>query len=114
LHLASKVDVRKAGLLAYIGLSARTLEDAYLNFIQYLKVHNGAIRGELVEDGPRVRLRSKYRDPSLLKFKQREEFGSALNLHIARWLTQADVKLVEASFVHERDENCDEVERVLG
>ena len=28
LHLASKIDVRKAGLLAYIGLSARTLEDA--------------------------------------------------------------------------------------
>ena len=56
-HLVSKIDVRKAGLLAYIGLSAPTLEDAYLNFIQYLKVHNAAQRAELVDDGQRMPIR---------------------------------------------------------
>lgn len=113
-HLVSKIDVRKAGLLAYIGLSAPTLEDAYLNFSQYLKVHNAAMHGELVNDGPRVRLRVSYLDPDLLKYKQREEMGAALDLHVARWLTQRDLKLVEASFVHDRRENRNEVERVLG
>ncbi|MGI9523611.1 MAG: AraC family transcriptional regulator, partial [Hyphomicrobiaceae bacterium] len=113
-HLVSRIDVRTAGLLAYIGLAARTLDDAFRNFIHYLKVHNAAMRAELVDDGPRVRLKITYLQPALLKYKQRQEMGTTLDLHVARWLTQSDINLVEAQFVHKRGESCDEVERVLG
>lgn len=53
LHLAPKIDLRTTGLIAYVGLAARTLDDAIRNFIHYQRVHNLAIRGELIDDGAR-------------------------------------------------------------
>ena len=53
LHLAPKIDQRTTGLIEYVGLAARTLDDAIHNFIHFRRVHDLAIRGELIDDGAR-------------------------------------------------------------
>ena len=52
--------------------------------------------------------------PELLSYRQRSEFDAIVDLHAARWLTQKDIDLAEVRFVHSRNENREEVERVLG
>lgn len=114
LHLPPKIDLRTAGLIAYIGLAAKSLDDSIRNLIHYQHVHNLAMSGELIEDGSRIRLRNKFLEPCLHQNKQREEMDASLILHAARWLTQAEIKLVEVRFIHPRENNREEVERVLG
>ena len=114
LHLAPTIDLRTTGLIAYVGLAARTLDDAIRNFIHYQRVHNLAMRGELIDDGARVRMRVEYLQPELHKYKQREEMGAGIHVHVARWLTHMDISPVEVRFKHGRNQNREEVERVLG
>ena len=114
LHLAPTIDLRTTGLIAYVGLAARTLDDAIRNFIHYQRVHNLAMRGELIDDGARVRMRIDYLQPELHRYKQRQEMGAGIHVHVARWLTQKDISPVEVRFKHARNQNRDEVERVLG
>ena len=114
LHLAPTIELKTAGLIAYIGLAAKTLDDAIRNLIHYQHVHNVAMDGELIEDGSHVRLRDTYFEVDLHRYKQREELDASLALHATRWLTQKDISLVEVRFVHTRDKHRDEVERVLG
>jgi len=114
LHLGTKIDPRSAGLIAYVGLAAKTLDDAFRNFIHYLEVHNAAMRGALKDDGPRVRFMSELHKAELHQYVQRGEFGASLGLNVARWLTQRAIIPVEVRFIHSRDKNRDEVERVLG
>ncbi len=112
-HLGARIDPRTAGLIAYIGLAAKTLDDAFRNFTHYLKVHNAALRTAIIDDGPHVRLVTELNQPELYQYVQRSEFGASLILHVTRWLTQRDVCFHETHLVHSREQYCHEVQRVL-
>lgn len=113
-HLGTMIDPRTIGLIAYIGVAARTLDDAFRNTFHYLKIHNAAIRCSLKDDGSKICLKTKYLQSALHRSMHAEEFNASLDLQVARWLTQRDISPVEVHFIHSRENNRDEVERVLG
>ena len=90
-HLAPKIDLRTTGLVAYIGLAAKTLDDAIRNFLHYQRVHNLATRGELIEGGAQERLRVTYLQPELHASTQRQERGAGVHVHVGRWLSKPDI-----------------------
>ena len=90
-HLAPKIDLRTTGLDAYIGLAAKTLDDAIRNFLHYQRVHNLATRGELIEDGAHERLRATYLQPELHDSEQRQEQGAGVHVQVGRWLSKQDI-----------------------
>ena len=112
-HLAPKIDLRKPGIVAYIGLAAKTLDDAIRNFLHYQRVHNLATRGELIEDDAHERSRATYLQPELHDPKQRHEQRAGVNVHVGLWLSKRNIYLAEIRVIHKRDHHLNEIERVL-
>ena len=52
--------------------------------------------------------------PELHRYRQRQEIGAGIHVYVARQLTQKNISPVEIRFIHARNQNGDEVERVLG
>ena len=98
LHLASKVDVRDVGVIAYIGVASRTFGDALANLARYVQVFNEALRFDLsTEDGATI-IGIMAADPSLLHYRQQMEFGIGLLLNAYRFFTKQQVTPAEVRF----------------
>ena len=114
LHLASKVDVRDVGVIAYIGVASRTFGDALANLARYVQVFNEALRFDLsTEDGATI-IGITAADPSLLHYRQQMEFGIGLLLNAYRFFTKQQVTPLEVRFVHGRRDGVREVSRYFG
>jgi len=114
LHLAAKVDVRDADALAYVGLASRTLGEALANLARYVQTFNEVVQFDLTtEDGLTVFAISGV-DPALVHHPQQVEFGTALLLHLYRFLTKRLVTPVSVHFVHGRQHGQREVSRYFG
>jgi AraC-like DNA-binding protein len=114
IHLVAKVDVHDADALAYVGLASHTLGDALANIARYVKVFNEAVEFDLsAEDGVTV-LGVSGVDPSFTHHGQQVEFGTALLLHLYRFLAKRQITPVEVHFVHGREHGQREVSHYFG
>ena len=114
LHLAARVDVRDADVIAYLGLASRTLGDALANLARYVRVFTEAARLDLSTDDGAVIVGLIPADPSYLHHRQQMEFAVGVFLHAYRDFTGRDIVPLEVSFVHDRRDRLREVARFFG
>ncbi|MFO1060458.1 MAG: AraC family transcriptional regulator [Dongiaceae bacterium] len=115
LHLAAReVDIRDAGLLAYVGLSSRTLGEAVRNLARYGSVLNEAIRGTLELSEDAADLVIEVLDPSVRNRRQAVEFSAANVVRGCRMITGTELRPRGVSFAHPRNHEVDQFERFFG
>ena len=112
LHLAAReVDIRDAGLLAYVGLSSRTLGEAVRNLARYGSVLNEAIRGTLELSEDSADLVIEVLDPSVRNRRQAVEFSAANVVRGCRMITRTELRPSGVRFAHPRNHEVDQFER---
>lgn len=107
LRFGQNREVRDAGLIAYIGLSAPRLGDSWRNLSRYIRVFGEATELDLSEFESDGRLRWLYHIPLNQERKCYTEFAGTILLHTARLLTKTDVRPLSVSFAHPRRRNLD-------
>jgi hypothetical protein len=83
LHLAAKVDVRDADVLAYLGLASHTLGDALANLARYVRVFSEMAGLNLSAGDDEVIVNLTATDRSYLHHQQME-FVAAFLIHAFR------------------------------
>ena len=113
-HLAARVDIRDADLIAYLGLASRTLGDALANLARYVRVFTEAARLDLSTDDGAVIVGFIPAEPSYFHQRQQTEFTVGVFLHAYRAFTGRNIVPLEVSFIHDRREKLGEVARLFG
>ena len=91
LHLAAKVDVRDADVLAYLGLASRTLGDALANLARYVRVFSEMAGLDLSPGDDEVTVNLTATDPSYLHHRQQMEFAAAFLILAYRYFTKREI-----------------------
>ena len=112
LHLAAKMDLRRAGLLFYLAASSMTVAEALEHFARYAGTSSEAVLVELSrhKDATTVTLRpvahSEFR-------RQWSEFLALAVIRTLRMLTGHDFAPTRMTFTHARNSDLPEVHRLL-
>ena len=114
LHLAAKVDVRDADVLAYLGLASRTLGDALANLARYVRVFTEMAGLDLSAGDDEVTVNLTATDPSYLHHRQQMEFAAAFLIRAYRYFTKREIAPLEVCFVHDRRDKLREFTRFFG
>lgn len=114
LHLSSKVEIRDADALGYIGLASSTLGEALANLERYARVFNQGARIRLLTDGDSAIVELNTIDPSILHQRQQMEFSVGLLVHAYRVFTGRNITPIEVGFVHDRRDGRREPTRLFG
>jgi AraC-like DNA-binding protein len=114
LHLSSKVEIRDADALGYIGLASSTLGDALAGLARYARVFNQGARVKLLSDGDTAIVELDSVDPSILHQCQQMEFSTGLLVHAYRVFTRRNITPIEVGFVHARRDGRRELTRFFG
>ncbi|MGE3872156.1 MAG: AraC family transcriptional regulator [Parvibaculaceae bacterium] len=114
LHLSATIDIRDAGLLAYLGIASRTVEAAMHNLARYVRVVSEAsqIELEVTEEAgilTIIPLHSSYG-----QYRQAVEFSYGMLIHAYRQLTGKWIAPVSVHFVHPRRSHLDVFARQFG
>ena len=114
IHLAQRVDVRDADVIAYLGLASRTLGDSLANLARYGHVFTEAVQFELaIEDGA-ASVDFIPTSPTFAHYPQQMEFSLGLVLHAYRVFTRQDITPLEVVFVHHRHKRLRDISRFFG
>jgi AraC-like DNA-binding protein len=114
LHLALRVDVRDADVLAYLGLASKTLGEALANLTRYTRVFTEAFQPEVsTEDGAAI-IDLIQAKPAFLHYRQQAEFGTALLLRAYRVFTGREIRPLEVTFAHSRRDRRRELSHFFG
>jgi len=113
-RFATKVDVREAGALAYIGLASKSLEDALRNLERYSRVISEAVQVRLTLKDNTATLEGVADKHLLLSCGQALEFATSLLLTYYRACTGHRVTPIEIRFSHQRSGGVSELGRILG
>ena len=114
IHLAARVDVRDADVIAYLGLASKTLGDALANLARYGRVFTEAVQFDLSIDDGAASVDFVPTSPTLFHHRQQMEFSVGLLLQAYRLFTRHDITPLEVVFVHHRRERLREVSRFFG
>ena len=115
LNLAAQpVDIRDVGLLAYVGLSSKTLAEAIGNLTRYLAVLNDAVRIDLQLQGDPTIVAFDVTDATVRSRQQVTEFAVANLVRGLRFITRRDLRPVEVAFLHPRSRGIDAFKRFFG
>ena len=114
IHLASRIDKRDFGVLAYVGLASHTLGEALANLSRYARVFNDALQIDLSTGDGTTIIGITSADPDLLHYRQQMEFGVGVVVNAYRFLSKQEVTPLEVRFVHARSDRLSEVSRCLG
>ena len=114
LHLAERVDVRDADVLAYLGLASRTLGDALANLARYVRVFTEMAGLDLSAGDGEVIVNLTATDPSYLHHRQQMEFATAFLVQAYRYFSGRDIAPIEVCFVHDRRDKLREFARFFG
>jgi AraC-like DNA-binding protein len=114
LHLSATIDIRDAGLLAYLGVASRTVEEAMHNLARYLRVFSEAYQIELKVAGETgtltiIPLHSLYD-----QCRHAVEFSYGGVIHAYRQLTGKRLAPVAVQFVHHRRSHLDAFAKQFG
>lgn len=107
-------ELRRAGMLAYVGMSAPTARDFLLNLARYRRVFSDALEidADAIEADGQVKWR--FSVPSRVRRRQLVEFGAAGLIHDLRRTTNRELRPASVAFRHARNSNTDVIERYFG
>ena len=114
IHLAAQVDVRDADLIAYLGLTSKTLGDALANLARYGRVFTEAVQFDFSIDRGAASVDFVSTSPTLFHHRQQMEFSVGLLLQAYRLFTGHDITPLEVVFVHHRHERLRDISRFFG
>jgi AraC-like DNA-binding protein len=112
-RIATKVDVRDSGALAYIGLASKTLEDALRNLQRYSRVLSEAVEIRLSVGDRTVTLEGVADRQLLIRCGQAMEFSVSLLMSYYRFCTRRRIRPLEVRFVHHRRTGLAELRQIL-
>lgn len=114
LHFSATIDIRDAGLLAYLGIASRTVEEAMQNLARYLRVFSEAYQVDLKAAGETGTLTIIPLHPSYGQCRQAVEFSYGVIIHAYRQLTSKQLAPVAVQFVHHRRSHLDAFAKQFG
>ena len=114
IHLAGRVDVRDADVLAYLGLASRTLGDALANLARYGRVFTEAVQFELAVVDGAASVDFVPTSPTFSLHRQQMEFGLGIVLQAYRVFTRQHITPLEVAFVHHRHERSRDISHFFG
>ncbi len=106
--------IQKAGLLAYVGVSAPTLGGYLRNITRFQRVIGDASQSALIEDEHVTRLTWRYSGALTLPTRQYAEFGAIGTLYALRDFTRRELRPTHLRFSHQRRDNIDALRRYAG
>jgi AraC-like DNA-binding protein len=113
-RMATKVDIRDSGAVAFIGFASKTLEDALRNLERYNRVLSEAVQIRLSFGDRTATLEGVADHDLLVQCGQAMEFGTSLLLSYYRFCTRRRITPLEVRFVHRRRTGLDELRGILG
>lgn len=113
-HFGQKIDVRDAGLIAYVGINAPTLGDFIHNIAAYARVFGDAVTFDLNSFDTEGRLTWFYHLPPSIPRRQYVESFATTCVSTLRQITNAPIWCEHVSFIHPRNAQTDEHERYFG
>jgi AraC-like DNA-binding protein len=113
-RIATKVDIRDSGAVAFIGFASETLEDALRNLERYSRVLSEAVQIRLSLDDRTATLEGVAEHDLLVGCGQAMEFGISLLLSYYRSCTRRRITPLEVRFVHRRRTGLADLRRILG
>jgi len=114
IHLAARVDVRDADVIAYLGLASRTLGDALANLARYGRVFTEAVQFEVAVADGMASLEFTPTSPTFALYRQQMEFSVGLVMRAYRDFTRMDITPLEVAFVHHRQNRPRDISRFFG
>lgn len=105
LHISEKIDIRDAGLLGYLGIASKTVEEGLFNLARYLRVFSEGFQIELKISNGLGTVVVIPQDPLHAQLRQAMEFAYCAVLHAYRHLTGKRITPVHVHFVHARRSN---------
>ena len=113
-ELGQTSEIRRSGLIAYVGLSSPTLRDALKNVARYRRVYSDAIElntDRLDSDGV---LEWSFRIPTRVPHRQQVEFFAAGLFSMLRQSVNRQICPERVCFRHARNTNIRAFERFFG
>lgn len=110
----AKREMRRTGLISYVGLSSPTVSDFIQNVTRYRQVFSDAVEidiGRLERDGI---LRWHFSVPTMVRRRQYVEFGASGLLHAMRQAANRNFCPKLVTLRHLRNTNVDVLERFFG
>lgn len=113
-RMAQEREMRRIGLLAYVGLSAPTLRDCLLNLSRYVRVFSDAVVLDVSELPDTGVIEWHMRLSDTVQRRQHNEFQAVGLLRSLRHFTGRDFVVPEAAFRHPRNRNVDVFRKFYG
>ena len=111
-HLAYAYDPREIGLLYYVAASAETLWESLLRIERYSTILNEGVK-LTIKRGKSFRLRLQYSGVARHTDTHQIEFWIASLIRIFRHLTRRDLKPLHVRLVHARNEEKQEIAKLI-
>lgn len=107
-------EMRRIGLLCYVGISSPTVMDFIKNIARYRRVFTDALEIDVQHLEDRGELRWSFAVPSTVGRRQYVEFGASGIVAAIRQATQTRIEPLNARFRHARNTDVAMVESFLG
>lgn len=114
-RLAQSPDlVRKAGLLAYVGVSAPTIGGYLRNITRFQRVLGDASKTAMEEGTETARLSWHYDISAGVPLRQYAEFGAVGTIFALRDYSKRQIRPFHVQFAHQRSHDTAEISRFFG
>lgn len=113
-HFSQRQDIRDAGMIAYVALSAPTLEDAVTCMSRYYRVFSDAVKFDLSELKSNGVFSWSYSAPISLKRRQLVEWSAAIFAMSAREATGRHLSFPMVTFRHPRKDGVSDFRKFFG
>ncbi|WP_170755619.1 AraC family transcriptional regulator [Ruegeria lacuscaerulensis] len=107
-------EAKRAGLLAYVGLSSPTVADYIKNIARFRRVFSFAAEIDVTELDAEGKMYWRYSVPETVNRRQYNEFGAAATIKDLRRMTNRDITPLRLEFRHPRNANTRDLERFFG
>lgn len=114
LNFSATIDIRDAGLLAYLGIASRTVEEAMQNLARYLRVFSEAFQIDLNVAGETGTLTIIPLHPSYSLCRHAVEFSYGVIVHGYRQLASKKLAPEAVQFPHHRRSNIESFVKQFG
>ncbi len=114
LDFGSGIDPLDTGLIGYVATSSAKLGEAIHNFVTYIRVHSEGVRPRLEIEGQVAIISAEVIDPSVRQRQQIYEYGLALAMNVARFVTGRRLVPEWVEFRHHRRDDIVEFRRYFG
>jgi AraC-like DNA-binding protein len=114
LNLSETIDTRDAGLIGYLGVASKTVEDGLLNLSRYVRVFSEAYQIELANNENSGTLSIAPQHPQHAQCRQAIEFSYCVVTHAYRQLTGRRLTPTLVHFIHQRRSNLGTFEKYFG